>query len=96
MRIPTQEEYFKKLRSDPTYISLLKKASLDERKKIINTVEYIAGSMLSALTAGFSSVGSDPESAKELIEAMKTGEGIIKESDGSPIIVNPAAEEKKE
>ena len=94
MKIPTQEEYFKKLRSDPLYISLLKKASPEERKKIINTVEYVAGSMLEALSVGMGAMNSDPEMAQEIVEALKTGDGIIKESDGSPIVSKSMPEEK--
>ena len=94
MKIPTQEEYFKKLRSNPIYVSLLKKASPEERKKIINTVEYVAGSMLEALSIGVSAMNSDPETAKEIVEALKTGDGIIKESDGAPIVSKSTSEEK--
>jgi len=94
MKIPTQEEYFKKLRSNPMYVSLLKSASPEERKKIINTVEYVAGSLLEALSVGVSTMNSDPEMAKEIVEALKTGDGIIKESDGAPIISKPTPEEK--
>lgn len=89
MKIPTREEYFKKLRSDPLYLALLKKAPAEERKQIINTVEYVAGTMLEALTLGVGAMKEDPQTAQDLIEALKTGSGIIKESDGTPIAKKP-------
>jgi hypothetical protein len=95
MKIPTQEEYFKKLRSNPMYVSLLKSASPEERKKIINTVEYVAGSLLEALSVGVSTMNSDPEMAKEIVEALKTGDGIIKESDGAPIVSKSTTESQE-
>lgn len=88
MKIPTREQYFKKLRSDPLYVALLKKAPAEERKQIINTIEHIAGSLLDAMTMGFSAVKENPQIVDELAEALKTGGGIIKESDGSPITSN--------
>jgi hypothetical protein len=95
MKIPTQEEYFKKLRSNSMYVSLLKSASPEERKKIINTVEYVAGSLLEALSVGVSTMNSDPEMAKEIVEALKTGDGIIKESDGAPIVSKSTTESQE-
>jgi hypothetical protein len=91
MKIPTKEEYFKKLRSDKDYQSLLKAAPSDERQRIINTVETVMSSMFEAFSLMASNAKGDPNIAKEVTEALKTGVGIIKESDGSPI-----APEKKE
>lgn len=85
MKIPTQKEYFNKLRSNPLYVALLKKAPPEERKQIINTVEYFTGNLLEALTLSMSAMKEDPKTAQDLIEALKAGNNIIKENDGAPI-----------
>lgn len=86
MKYPTKEEYLKTLRENVAYSDVLKKAETKEdRKRIINTVEYIAGNLFDALSIMMSTANSNPEVEKEILEALKTGEGIIKESDGNPI-----------
>jgi len=85
MRIPTKEEYFKKLRSDKDYQSLLKAAPPDERRKIIGTVETLMNSMLDAFTFMASTAQENPDVAKEIAEVLKGGGNIIKESDGAPL-----------
>lgn len=86
MKIPTKEEYFKNLRSDPLYRSILKNIPNEERKRAIETIEHIAGSILEGLTLAAGAMKQDPNIEQELIEAMKTGDGIIKESDGSSVV----------
>lgn len=86
MKFSTKEEYIKILRENSVYSSILKKAKTkEERKKIIDTVEYIAGGLFDAISYSVSSINENPETEKEILEALKTGEGIIKESDGNPI-----------
>jgi hypothetical protein len=87
MKIPTREEYFKKLRSNSDYLAALKQAPTDaDRKKIIGVVEHIVGTMFDALLPTLSVIKSDPDAAQKITEALKTGDGIIKESDGAPIV----------
>lgn len=85
MKIPTKQEYFKKLRDNKDYQAVLKSAPPEERKRIIGTVETFMNSMLEAFTMMASHAEQDPAVAKEIAEALKDGVGIIKESDGSPI-----------
>jgi hypothetical protein len=86
-KIPTKEEYFKKLRSNEGYIAVLKKAPDEEtRKRIISTVEHVAGSLFDGILPVLGSLKSDPEAASKISEALKTGIGIIKENDGAPIV----------
>lgn len=86
MKTITKQEYFKKLRSNQEYQSILKKIpDAEERKRAINTVEYIVGNFIDAMLFARSSAAENPESAEKIMEALKTGDNIIKESDGSPI-----------
>jgi hypothetical protein len=86
MKIDSKNEYFKKLRSKPEYLAALKKvSSAEERKQIIATVEYIAGNLFEALAFAAGTMREDPQIAQQISEALKTGDGIIKESDGMPI-----------
>ena len=84
-KIPTKEEYLKELRSNQDYLEILKATPKEDRKQIINTVEHVATKMLEALTFMSSQMKQDPKIAQEIVEALKTGDGIIKESDGAPI-----------
>lgn len=93
-KIPTKEEYLKSLRSNADYLAVLKAASAEERKQIIDTVEYVTTVMLESLTMISAKTQQDPKLAQQIIEAMKTGEGIIKENDGSPVVSKPVSEEK--
>jgi hypothetical protein len=92
--IPTKEEYFKKFRSNPDYQAILKAAPAHERKQIINTVERVAATMLEALSMLAVNANQDPAASQQIIEALKTGDGIIKESDGAPINSKHEPEEK--
>jgi hypothetical protein len=86
MKIPTKQEYFKQLRSNKEYLSILKGIpDAAERKKAINTVEYIIGSLFEAFTMSKISSKENPEAEEKISQALKTGDGIIKESDGAPI-----------
>lgn len=86
MKIPTKQEYFKQLRSNKEYLSLLKKFPDDvERRQAINVVEHVAGNLFEALLMSAAAIKQNPEAAEKISQALKTGEGIIKESDGSPI-----------
>lgn len=86
MKIPTKQEYFKQLRSNKEYLSLLKKIpDSTERKTAINTVEHIVGSLFDALSMVSAVAKENPEAAEKISQALKTGDGIIKESDGAPI-----------
>lgn len=86
MKIPTKDEYFKKLRSNSQYLENLKQAPAEERKQIINTIEYIMGSIFDSMSHAFSNMNSNPDIQKEIVEALKTGNGIIKENDGEPFV----------
>lgn len=85
MKIPTKDEYFKKMRSDPDFLSLLKRASTQERKQILSTIEYFAESMYDMMIEAMASTVSNPGISNEIDEALKNGVNIVKESDGSPI-----------
>lgn len=89
MKIPSKEECFRKLKSDPAFLSLLKKAPLEERKQIINTIDHVAGSLFDALMFVRSQANTNSEASQEILEALKTGDGIIKESDGAPMAKKP-------
>ena len=93
-KIPTKEEYLKSLRSNQDYLEILKASPKEDRKQIINTVEHVATKLLEALTFMSAQVKQDPKIAQEIVEALKTGDGIIKESDGAPIVSKPTPEEK--
>jgi len=87
----TKEEILKKLKSEPEFMRVLKKAPGEERKQILATIEYIAGSFFDAMMF----VAANKEAAErseDLQAAMKTGDGIIKENDGSPL--NSKGQEK--
>jgi len=87
MKIPTKQEYFKKLRSNQEYQSLLKKIpDIEERKRAIYTIEYIMENFINAFSVIGSTAAQSPEAAEKIMEALKTGDGIIKESDGEPIM----------
>lgn len=94
-KIPTKEEYLKELRSNQDYLAILKAAPKEDRKQIINTVEHVATKMLEALTFMSAQVKQDPKIAKEIVEALKTGDGIIKESDGAPIVSKSTTESQE-
>ena len=93
-KIPTKEEYLKSLRSNADYLAVLKAVPAEERKQIIDTVEHVTTVMLEALTMVSVHSQQDPKLAQQIIEAMKTGEGIIKENDGSPVVSKPVSKEK--
>jgi hypothetical protein len=87
MKIDSKNEYFKKLRSKPEYLAALKQVpSAEERRQIIATIEHIAGNLFEALSSVAASMREDPQIAQQISEALKTGDGIIKESDGMPIM----------
>ncbi|NBO99486.1 MAG: hypothetical protein EBU90_05065 [Proteobacteria bacterium] len=95
MKTPTKQEYFKILRSNPEYLSLLKKIpEAHERKKTINIVEYVAGNIYDALIMMNASSKQNPEILDKISEALKTGDGIIKENDGNPVVQNQDKKEK--
>lgn len=82
----SKQEYLKELRSNKEYLDLLKKLpEASERKKVISTVEYITGNLFDALMMINSSLQENPEASEKISQALKTGNGIIKESDGAPI-----------
>lgn len=86
MKLPTKQEYLKKLKSNSDYLSLLKKIpDSDERKRAIYTVEHIVGNLFDALMMASISSNENPEASEKISKALKTGDGIIKESDGAPI-----------
>ena len=83
----TKEEFLRHLNSDKAYYSILKAASTpDEKKKVKSQVESFITTMFDALMPVFSMAAQDPEAMNKISEALKTGDGIIKESDGSPIV----------
>lgn len=85
MKLPTKDEYFKKLRSDKEYQAILKMAPAEERKKIAGTVEMVVSSMFDAFSTVAARMKQDDNFAKEVESALKDGTSIIKESDGSPL-----------
>ena len=85
-KIPTKEEYLKALRNHQVYSTIIKKAPDDAtRRQIISTVEYVANAMFDGIIPVLSTAASNPEAASQISEALKTGDNIIKESDGAPI-----------
>jgi hypothetical protein len=96
MKHQTKDEYLKALRTNPSYSAVLKKASTkEERQKIINTVEYIVGNLFDVIHLAMGQMNSDPAIEKQIFEALKTGDGIIKESDGSPVGSNKNQRKEK-
>ncbi len=90
-KIPTKEEALKKIKSDPSFMLVLKKAPAEERKQILATIDHVAGALIdSILFVAANQKGNG--SSEDLEQAMKNGDGIIKENDGSPI--NQKAQEK--
>lgn len=84
--IKTKDDFFKTLRSNEAYTSILKALETkEERQNLINTVEYVTGNLFDALSFVTAQMNSNPEAEKQILDALKTGEGIIKESDGSVI-----------
>ena len=82
----TKNDYFKMLQSNPEYVEIMKRFSNEaEREKIKNTVESFASTFFDALSTVVSTISSNPEIENQITEALKTGDGIIKESDGSPL-----------
>lgn len=89
-KIPTKEEYLKTLRNHKIYSTIIKKAPDDAtRRQIISTVEYVANAMFDGIIPVLSTASSNPEAASQISEALKTGDNIIKESDGAPIAPQP-------
>lgn len=86
-KIPTKHDYLKQLRDNKAYAEVLKKAP-DEatRKKIIAMTEHIAGSLYEGIFPVLGMINSNPEMAAKISEALKTGDNIIKESSGEPIV----------
>lgn len=85
-KIPTKEEYLKTLRNHKIYSTIIKKAPDDAtRRQIISTVEYVANAMFDGIIPVLSTTSSNPETASQISAALKTGDNIIKESDGAPI-----------
>jgi uncharacterized protein YutE (UPF0331/DUF86 family) len=86
-KIPTKKEYLDKLRNDKQYASLIKKIETkEERQQILARVEYFAATMFDAVAMALSNVKQDPEGAKKISEALKTGDNIIKENSGEPLV----------
>lgn len=86
MKISSKEEYFTAIRKNDLFRSALDKVSERERHQIMATVEHIAGSLFEAIIPVIAQAKEDPQVAKDLSEALKSGGSIIKESDGSPIV----------
>lgn len=83
----TKEEFLRRLNTDKSYYQLLKAASsTDERKRVKAQVEGFASMLFDAIAPAFAKMSEDPEMASKISEALKTGDGIIKESDGAPIV----------
>jgi hypothetical protein len=86
-KIPTRDDYLKQLRSNEAYQAILKRApDQDTRKRIVANVEHFARSMFDGVMPVLAALKSDPEGAAKISEAIKSGVGIIKESDGAPIV----------
>lgn len=85
-KLLTKAEYLTQLNTDKLYYNLLKSIpDVEERKRVKARIESFATTMYDALLPVFSSAQQDPEMLSKISEALKTGDGIIKESDGSPI-----------
>ena len=84
--IGSKEELLKRFRDDPEVAAVLKKApnALDAAKAL-KTVEYMLGTLYEAIVPAMAQMKQDPAAVTKISEALKSGEGIIKESDGSPI-----------
>lgn len=85
-KIPTKKEYLNKLRNHPDYVTLIKKVqSNEERKQIVSRVEFFANTMFDAVFSVVGHAQQNPEANQKIMEALKTGDNIIKESSGEPI-----------
>jgi len=85
MKIPTKQEYLKKLRLNRDYLAILKKTPEDQRKKIIGIVESIIEPLYDGIVLGINTANKNPEIAQQLSESLENDNNIIKESDGQPI-----------
>jgi len=81
-----KNDYLKKLRTHSDYLAILKTISdVKERKRAIDVVEEVAGGLFDAIFNVVAKTKQDPTIIQQITEALKTGEGIIKESDGLPV-----------
>lgn len=83
----SKEEFIRYLNSDKQYFSVFKAfPDATERKKAKTQVENFAAVMFDALMPALAAMAEDPEAISKISEALKTGEGIIRENDGAPIV----------
>lgn len=83
----TKEQLLDRLRNDPMYRSALKMAKTDgERKKIIATAEGFLSTFFEAMSPIARGISSDPKQSSELLEAVKSGGRLVRESDGKDIV----------
>jgi hypothetical protein len=81
-----KEDIFRKIYSDPAFSSTFNRLKdPQEKARALATVEHVVGSLFDALIPSVAAMHQDPAAASRISEALKTGDGIIKESDGSPI-----------
>lgn len=85
--INSKDKLLKRFREDPEVAAILNKSSSPiDGARALKTVENFLGTMYEALIPALAQIKQDPDAAAKISEALKSGEGIIKESDGSPII----------
>ena len=87
VKLPTKVEFLTKLSTDKTYYNLIKSLpDVEERKRVKAQIENFASTMYDAILPIFSATEQDPNLLSKISEALKTGDGIIKENDGSPFV----------
>ncbi len=83
----TKKSLIDRLKKDPMYRDALKMAPSDaERRRIIATAEGFLTQFVDGLTPVAGKLQQDPALASQLLEALKSGAPVIKESDGMPIV----------
>ena len=84
--IGSKEDLLRHFYADPQVAEVLKRSTNEvDKLRAMRTVEYFLGTMYDAVIPALAKMKEDPAAAAQISEALKTGEGIIKESDGSPI-----------
>ena len=83
----TKEDFFEHLSRDPAFSRLMSSLGDDGlRGRVSADVRSFVGPIFDALFPAFFEVHTDPAARDALSEALKSGEGIIRESDGAPIV----------
>ena len=83
----TKEDFFEHLSRDPAFSRLMSSLGDEtQRRRVAADVRSFVGPLFDAIFPAFVEVTRDPAASTALSEALKSGEGIIRESDGAPIV----------